>query len=115
MSTWKWNEVELEVDMEDVDFQVKYEQAFEKMAEEEKMLQAVGKASEFSLAYVAMFWHLYDNIFGEGTSQKLFQGKKNLGMVDDCYESFITHCQKDVLEINKRRSKRVAKYMPKGK
>lgn len=115
MSTWKYNEVELEVDMEDVEFQVKYEQAFEKLAEEENALATVGKASEFSIAYVAMFWHLFDNIFGEGTSAKLFQGKKNLGMVDACYESFIMHCQNDVVETNKRRNKRIAKYMPKGK
>ena len=113
MSLWRYNDVELDIDMEDVEFQMKYEQAFERMAEEEKKLQTVGKASEFSGGYVAMFWHLFDGIFGEGTSEKLFNGKKNLGMVDDCYESFIELCQKDVLEINKRRSKRVAKYMPK--
>ena len=31
MSFWKWNDVELEVDMEDVEFQEKYENAFNKM------------------------------------------------------------------------------------
>ena len=31
MSLWKWNDVELEVDMEDVDFLEKYEMAFQKM------------------------------------------------------------------------------------
>lgn len=113
MSLWRYNDVELEIDLEDVDFQIKYEQAFEKLAEEEKKLAAVGKASEFSLGYVAMFWHLFDNIFGEGTSEKLFKGKKNLGMVDECYESFLEVCKKDVAEINKRRNKRIGKYMPK--
>ena len=35
-------EVEVEIDMADYDFQVKYELAFEKMAEDEKALQVVG-------------------------------------------------------------------------
>ena len=30
MSLWKWNDVELEVDMGDVEFQEKYEKAFNK-------------------------------------------------------------------------------------
>ena len=28
MSLWKWNDVELEIDMEDVDFQIRYENSF---------------------------------------------------------------------------------------
>ena len=31
MSIWKWNDVELEVDMEDADFQEKYENAFQRL------------------------------------------------------------------------------------
>ena len=33
---WKWNDVELEIDMQDVDFQEKYERAFEILEKEEK-------------------------------------------------------------------------------
>ena len=31
MSLWKWNDVELEVDFEDADFQERYEKAFDKL------------------------------------------------------------------------------------
>ena len=31
MSLWKWNDVELEIDMEDYDFLQKYEKAFDVM------------------------------------------------------------------------------------
>lgn len=115
MSQWKWNEVELEIDLEDVDFQKKYETAFNEMAEDEKKLQQTGNVSDFSAMYCDMHFKLFDRIFGEGTSEKLFKGKRNIGTVEDCYDSFIQTCTKDVMEINKRRSKRVAKYKPKLK
>ena len=43
MSHWKWNDVELEVDMEDADFQEKYENAFMKMEKTEENLKKAGK------------------------------------------------------------------------
>lgn len=115
MSLWKWNDVELEIDMEDVDFQKKYETAFDEMAEAEKKLQHAGSISGFSSAYCDMYFNLFDGIFGEGTSNKLFKGKRNIGKVEECYDSFIQICAKDVTEINKRRNKRIAKYKPKSK
>ena len=41
MITWKWNDVELEIDLEDVDFQERYEKAFEAMEEDEKDLKKI--------------------------------------------------------------------------
>ena len=48
MSLWKWNNVELEVDFEDVDFQERYEKAFEKIEETEKELLKIGKLSDIT-------------------------------------------------------------------
>ena len=48
-------EVEVEIDMADYDFQVKYEEAFEKMQEEEKELQKTGKNSEITKGYSIIF------------------------------------------------------------
>ena len=42
MSLWKWNDVELEIDMEDYDFLHKYEKAFETLEKKESELQKVG-------------------------------------------------------------------------
>ena len=113
MSLWKWNDVELEIDMEDVEFQQKYENAFNKMAKTEEELQKVGAISELSLRYCNMFFQLFDDIFGEGTSQKLFNGKKNTRVVEECYDSFLEVCKNEVDQANKRRAKKYAKYMPK--
>lgn len=110
MSVWKWNDVELVIDMEDLDFQERYENAFEIMEEEEKEVKKAGRLSELTRAYCDMFYHLFDHIFGEGTGEKLFQGKRNARMVDDCYESFLGCCQKDVIALNKNRTSRFKKF-----
>ena len=111
---WKWNDVELEIDMQDVDFQEKYERAFEILEKEEKEVMKIGKLSEMTRSYCNMFFHLFDNIFGENTSEKLFNGKINEALVNDCYDSFLALCKKDVDEINKRRMARASKYKVKN-
>ena len=65
MSLWEYNDVELDVDMEDVEFQEKYEKAFAKMADSEEKLQKTGTMSGFTRGYCQMFYDLFDDIFGE--------------------------------------------------
>nr|DAH61794.1 MAG TPA: tail assembly chaperone protein [Caudoviricetes sp.] len=113
MSQWEWNDVKLEVDLNDVSFQEKYENAFNTMAISEKDLQKAGKLSDISKGYCKMFFDLFDNIFGNGTSKKLFGEKMNVAACDDCYDSFIAFCSAQVKEINKRRSDNLKKYRPK--
>lgn len=110
MSLWKCNDVELEVDMEDVEFQEKYEKAFNKMGETEQNLQKIGSLSEITKQYCQMFYQLFDGIFGSGTGEKLFGGKYNTRLVDEVYDSFISHCKKEVEAANKRRANTIKKY-----
>ena len=110
MSVWKWNDVELEVDMEDVDFQEKLENAFECMKIKEKELQKAGKLSEITKNYCEMFWNMFDDIFGQGTADRLFKGKKHSGLCEECYDSFISFCSNQVKEVNKKRNSRLVKY-----
>ena len=110
MTTWKWNDIELEIDMEDVEFQERYEKAFDIMGEEEKKIKNAGKLSEITRSYCDMFYHLFDHIFGDGTSNKLFGGKKNARLVDDCYESFLKLCKQEVVTMNKNRASRFQKF-----
>lgn len=115
MSLWKWNDVELEVDMDDVDFQEKYENAFKSVGEKEKELQKIGNLSAISRQYCQMFYQLFDDIFGPGTGEKLFNGKYNVRIVEEAYDSFLQHCKTEVAEINKRRANTVKKYRVVGK
>lgn len=110
MGKWKWGDTELEVDMEDVEFQKKYEDAFEQLDVEEKTLKKSGKLSEITKNYCKMYWNLFDRIFGEGTAEKLFNGKEHSGLCEECYESFISFCSNQVKEINKKRCSRFTKY-----
>ena len=112
MSLWKWNDVELEVDMSDADFLETYEKAFHAMAVNEGKLQKAGTHSGIAREYCMMFYRLFDDIFGEGTGEKLFSGKKNTRICEECYDSFITECKKEVVEVNKRRTAMLSKYKP---
>ena len=105
-------EVEVEIDMADYDFQVKYEKAFEQMQEEEKALQKTGKNSEITKGYCEMFNHLLDDILGGGVSEKLFGGKYNTLTTDRVYGEFLEICSTQVKSNNAERTKIVSKYRP---
>ena len=84
MSQWKWNDVELEIDMDDVEFLERYEKVFESIEPREKNLEKVGKISEITREYCLLFYDIFDGIFEEGTSEKLFDGKMNLRVCEEC-------------------------------
>lgn len=114
MSLWKVREgLEFDIQMDDVEFQERYEDAFEKMGETEKVLQKTGKLSEISRGYCEMFYNLFDDIFGAGSGEKIFDGRKNTTLCDEIYDSFIEHCSSEAKRINAARQKIVNKYTPK--
>lgn len=110
MSLWKWNGVELEMDLDDADFIEKYENAFNKVADIEKQLQKVGSYSGIIRDYCKMFYRLFDDIFGTGTGDKLFEGKHNARLCEQAYDSFLSHVKKERDASNKRRFETVKKY-----
>lgn len=112
MSLYTIGDVELEIDMEDYDFQKKYEEAFHKMEAEEKEVQNAGMLSDFTKRYCQMFYNLFDHIFGDGTSKKLFGEKYNSRMTEEVYEEFVSICGKQAEEAQKRRNKYANKYKP---
>lgn len=112
MSLWKWNNVELEVDMEDAEFLERYEAAFKKMGETEKTLQKIGSQSEIVKEFCKMFYDLFDDLFGDGTGDQLFAGKMNSRICEECYDSFLAECQKGILAAAERRNNRMNKFRP---
>lgn len=112
MSLWKWNNIELEIDMEDVEFLERYEQAFKKLEEREKKLTKTGDRISIVRDYCLLFYQVFDDIFGKGTAEKLFNGKMNARVCEECYDSFILECKKSVRDANNRRNAMVNKYKP---
>lgn len=115
MSQWKWNDMEFEVDMEDVEFQQKLEDAYDKMEAEEKNLSKAGRRSDITLGYCNMFYNFFDRVFGSGTGEKLLGTKKNARICDECYGSFFELMRSEVEKSNKRRAQYVQKYRVKSK
>lgn len=104
-TVWKINGIELKLDIHDVDTMEHYEDAFNKMGEAEKSLPVTGKASARVRAYCQIFRNLFDDIFGEGTSQKIFGDVNNSTTMLEVYEDFlkfIANQQKQTDEINNR-------------
>lgn len=112
MSLWKWNDVELEIDMDDAKFLERYENAFENMEAKETELTKTGKQSAIARQYCEMFYQLFDDIFGAGTGEKLLGSRRNTRVCDECYTSFISECQKNVFESNKRKNAMMNKFKP---
>ena len=87
---WRVNGSEFSLDMQDVTVLERYESAFERMGEAEKALPKDGRASERIRAYCMMFRNLFDDIFGEGSSVKIFGETNNARVCNEVYEQFLT-------------------------
>lgn len=113
LKIWEINSLKLELDMEDADVQERYENAFEKLSEEENQIKKDGKMSEFTRSYCNMFVRLYDRIFGEGTSEKIFAGiPVSISRYIEIYDSFLEFIKQQTDDANANIAKKVAKYRP---
>lgn len=69
---WHYNDLSFELDLTDVDNIELYEKTFAKMQEDVKNMPATGTQSEIVRAYCRVMRDVFDNLFGAGTSDKLF-------------------------------------------
>lgn len=112
MHEYELNGVILEINMNDADFVEKYTAAFETMQNEAKEIQKVGKQSDMLRSYCNAFYHLFDNIFGIGTGQKLFNGKHDSEICEDTYEKFLSICREQVEASKKRKARIIGGFKP---
>lgn len=109
---WKINGLELELDLEDADVFEKTMKTFEQMDEDGKNIDKTGNMPEFIKRYCEIYYNAFDRIFGEGTGEKIFNGKKNMRNCDEVWDSFIRFMQAAVKKANARRLQLSGKYMP---
>lgn len=114
--TWEINGLSLELDLDDVDNMERYENAFEFMAKEEMEMPKDGRQSERIRAYCQLFHRLYDRIFGDGTSEQIFDGvKQSIKAYDEIYLSFLKFVQAQMISAAQERAEWRAKYFPNRK
>ena len=109
---WEYNGVTLEVDLQDADFAASYEKAFARLEESEKEMQKVGMNSEMIRGYCNLFYQLFDDIYGDGTGEKLFAGKKNARMCDEAYRNFLAAAKKDADDARNQRMSFISRFTP---
>lgn len=109
---WKINGLELELDLEDADEFEKVIKAFEQMDVDGQNLDKVGNMSDYIRGYCDIHYKLYDRIFGEGTGEKIFGGKKNTRVCEEVYDDFLSFARESIRKVNERRFRMNNKYMP---
>lgn len=107
--TWETNGTSFEFDVTDADDCERYENALEKLRKNEQNIKKDGKESEIIRAFCKMFGEFFDEVLGEGASEKIFAGKKTSFTVYlEVYDDFLAFVrgQKDGMQ------ERFAKYQP---
>lgn len=89
LTIWRYNGVELKLDVQDIDTIERYEQAFADLEEDEKAIPKDGLKSVRIRAYCRMFRKLFNALFGEGTDVKMFGEKDNARVMTECYDDFL--------------------------
>lgn len=116
MNTWEINGLSLELDLGDADVAERYEKAFDEIENDKDLIPEDIKHSEKIRAYCKVFRNLYDRIFGEGTSDKIFEGvPTSIKASDEIYLSFLDFVQKQMISAAKERAEWRAKFLPKRK
>ena len=109
---WSINGFAFELDMSDVAVQERYEKAFETLGKTEKNLPKTGSNSSRTLAYCNMFRALYDDIFGEGTSQKIFGDVNNARIMTETYEQFLEFVQNQGELLHQTKNRVLDRFSP---
>lgn len=100
---------EFEFDFYDADINEKIENSIEKTSKDikNKMKLKSKKTSQVIREVCQIIFDFFDNLIGEGTSQKIFKGKTSLTVCIKAFEDFIdakTQEEKRLEEISKKYS-----------
>lgn len=89
MSLWKFGNFETEVDFTDADFLDAIYDAKKSLNEDEKQVPKVGKSSDIIRAQCKCFFNFFDNIFGDGASDKMFEGRNSVNLCIEAIDSLL--------------------------
>lgn len=78
MSQWKFNDFETDIDFTDADFMERFENSYENMMKHIDDVPKTGKVSEVIRSQCKVFDTFFEDVFGEGATEKLFLGKTSV-------------------------------------
>ena len=110
---WKYNGIELELDLGDASVAERYEDAFKRLSMNEKLVKKDVSNAEFIRQYCKLYSNLFDDLFGAGTYEKLSGGKtQNINVAHAVYESFLDFGNKQVKVVIENQNRYLGKYSP---
>lgn len=120
LKIWEINNLKLELDMEDADVQERYENALKLFDDERKQILKEreqnpenAKLSKFTRSVCALFKRFFDRVFGEGNSEKIFEGiTVSLSKYFEIYDSFHEFIKQQMDDVNDNIMEKFAKYRP---
>lgn len=113
MTEWEINGLSLTLDLEDLETMKRYEDAFEKMKQEENSIPKEGLASERITAYCNLYFHLFVNLFGEDDAKQIFSGTSmNSREYENIYFDFLAFVKKQKTDSVQSYAKRMKEYLP---
>ena len=111
-TVWKCNDVELVLDMTDVDTIERYEKAVANMENGIKALPKDGSQSAVIKAYCLVLRNVFDDLFGEGTAEKIFGKCMNATELTEAYESFLQFVSEQGQEFTNMQNRIAGRYSP---
>lgn len=99
MSVFQFGGFETEIDAADYDFTTRYETCCLRTDEKCKALGKDGLASEYILAYCRIVFDFFNDLFGEGTAEKMFGKRTNLRVCDNALVAIAETMKADVSDL----------------
>lgn len=86
---FQYNGVKYEFDVRDADASEKFENAVEKMREEEAAISKIGKSSELIRAHCKLIKDFFDRVLEDGAGNAVCTEKNNISICYAAYEAFL--------------------------
>lgn len=115
--TWRYNDIDLEIDLADADDMERYMAACTHFDENNAALQREKTDASFIRKQADVYYVYFDELFGEGTAEKMFNGKKNVRICLQAMNEFFEFAAEQVAENNqfyaqrnKEREEKIASF-----
>ncbi|MCR0266102.1 hypothetical protein MKC73_19605 [[Clostridium] innocuum] len=112
---WEINGVKLPFDFDDMETMERYKKALLQMNKDAETVIVEGDRAEIIKSHYDIFSKVYDTIFGEGTSKKIFKGKVNLRQCFETYDNFVEFVKQCRNRSDNAYNQRMQKYIGKDK